>query len=46
MNILKKLDNVDMVSNIFDFDEKAIGFDDIIRVSKSLLEKKGKTKAQ
>lgn len=37
MSILKKLDNVDMVSNIADFDKKAITFDDIISTSKSLL---------
>ena len=46
IEILKKLEKVDMVSNIADFDEKAIGFDDIVKAAKSLIEKKGKAKGQ
>ena len=39
-SILKKLNKVDMVSNIADFNSKAIKFDDVISATKKLLEKK------
>lgn len=35
-----------MVSNIADFDEKAITFDDVMKASINLLDKKGKAKAK
>ena len=44
--ILKKLNKVDMVSNIADFDTKAIKFDDVISATKKLLEKKDSEKTQ
>lgn len=44
--ILRKLNKVDMVSNIADFDTKAIKFDDVISATKKLLEKKDTEKTQ
>lgn len=45
-SILKKLNKVDMVSNIAEFDAKAIKFDDVISSTKMLLEKKEVDKTQ
>ena len=44
--MLKRMKKVDMISNIADFDEKAIKFDDVTKASQSLLEKKDPTKAE
>lgn len=46
LSILKKLNKVDMISNIAEFDTKAIKFDDVISQTKSLLEKKDQEKTQ
>lgn len=46
LSILKKLSKVDMVSDIADFDSKAIKFDDVIATAKNLIDKKDPKKTQ
>lgn len=46
LRILKKLNKVDMVSNIQTFDAKAIKFDNVVATTKKLLEKKDIEEAQ
>ena len=45
-SILKKLNKVDLISNIAEFDTKAIKFDDVVSATKKLLEKKDTDKTQ
>ena len=46
LSILKKLNKVDMISNIAEFNTKAIKFDDVVSTTKKLIEKKDSEKVQ
>ena len=46
LGLLKNLTKLDLVSDIQDSDKKAIGYDDVIKQTKNLLEKKAPKKTQ